>query len=757
MVCAWVADTYTRVLTYVYARTCIRIRAYVHTCTRVRAYVYARTCIRIRAYVHTYTRVRTYVYARTCIRIRAYVHTYTRVRTYVYARTYIRIRAYVHTYTRVRAYVYARTCIRIRAYVHTYTRVRAYVYARTCIRIRHARVYVHAYTRVRAYVYAYTCIRIRAYVYACTCILIRVYVHAYTRIRAHVYAYTCIRTRAHVHAYTRVRAYVYACTCMRTRVYVHTYTRIHAYARAHVHAYTRIHAYVYACTCIRTRAYARTYTRVRAYVYACTCMRTRVYVHAYTRIHAYAHAHVHAYTPVCACVHPRTCMRTRVYVQPSSVGTATPVHLHCSPFASPVARTPVALQSPSSCATCPQDDMYKKSPSFQELPANNLHSELHFWHQDLRPKTFAWITGVGIMHGRLAFQRKAPAPPRPPTDAAEPESVLKDSCIIPCFDSQPVGLAISEFHFYVLYDDRMVILGHPPGLGWTSGSPPFDKLKPQDIENRVEFKYKFGGSQKVCAPPSSSRTPRSSCVPPKRFCMLPAPRASSRVPPVALYHAGLTGGRETPGHTGHGVARRRAEAEAGAHTSSESRTPGTRHTAILSHSGSKSHGPLRNRACLGHTKQRVDPACRLLLHHPRAAHVRGCHKDAHVFFCFYYGIHSLMFGGYLLTAIGYPPTAIGYPPTAIGYPPAAIVGRIGHSEFFFFSLRHPLAHVYTCVSELTVFGNWHHHQPLPTVGVRHNTGTSQRPGQSVVPSARHWKARGPVPTAAPATSLWVSS
>ena len=88
-------------------------------------------------------------------------------------------------------------------------------------------------------------------------------------------------------------------------------------------------------------------------------------------------------------------------------------------------------------------------------------------------------------------------------------------------------------------------------------------------------------------------------------------------------------------------------------------------------------------------------------------------------FFFYYGIHSLMFGGYPPTAIGYPPTAInytptaigypptaigytptaigypptaigytptaiGYPPTAIGYPPAAIVGRTGHSEFFFF-------------------------------------------------------------------------
>ena len=50
-----------------------------------------------------------------------------------------------------------------------------------------------------------------------------------------------------------------------------------------------------------------------------------------------------------------------------------------------------------------------------------------------------------------------------------------------------------------------------------------------------------------------------------------------------------------------------------------------------------------------------------------------------------------MFGGYPPTAIGYPPTAIGYPPTAIGYPPAAIVGRIGHSELFFFPITAPPA------------------------------------------------------------------
>ena len=111
---------------------------------------------------------------------------------------------------------------------------------------------------------------------------------------------------------------------------------------------------------------------------------------------------------------------------------------------------------------------------------------------------------------------------------------------------------------------------------------------------------------------------------------------------------------------------------------------------------------------------------------PGCVSIRGCHKDAQPFFFFYYGSHSLVFGGYpptaigytptaigyTPTAIGYPPTAIGYPPTAIGYPPtaigytptaigytptaigypqaaisypqAAIIGRIGHSELFFF-------------------------------------------------------------------------
>ena len=96
--------------------------------------------------------------------------------------------------------------------------------------------------------------------------------------------------------------------------------------------------------------------------------------------------------------------------------------------------------------------------------------------------------------------------------------------------------------------------------------------------------------------------------------------------------------------------------------------------------------------------------------HPSAP--GGAIRTLTLFFPFCYGIHSLLFGGYPPTAIGYPPTAIGYPPTAIGYtptaigytptaighppaaigyPPAAIVGRIGHSEFFFLFITAPPA------------------------------------------------------------------
>ena len=89
---------------------------------------------------------------------------------------------------------------------------------------------------------------------------------------------------------------------------------------------------------------------------------------------------------------------------------------------------------------------------------------------------------------------------------------------------------------------------------------------------------------------------------------------------------------------------------------------------------------------------------------PGCVSITGCHKDAQPFFFLLTAISypPTAIGytptainypptaiGYTPTAISYPPTAIGYPPTAISYPPAAIIGRIGHSEFFFYIMATP--------------------------------------------------------------------
>ena len=84
-------------------------------------------------------------------------------------------------------------------------------------------------------------------------------------------------------------------------------------------------------------------------------------------------------------------------------------------------------------------------------------------------------------------------------------------------------------------------------------------------------------------------------------------------------------------------------------------------------------------------------------------------------FFFYYGIHSLMFGGYPPTAIGYTPTAIGYTPTAIGYPPTAI----GYTPT---AIGYPVTHQPPSVT----------HQP-PSVSHRPPSVTHQPPSVSHQP------------------------
>eukprot|EP00668_Euglena_longa_P013991 GGOE01017947.1.p1 GENE.GGOE01017947.1~~GGOE01017947.1.p1 ORF type:complete len:1032 (-),score=229.87 GGOE01017947.1:26-2953(-) len=137
------------------------------------------------------------------------------------------------------------------------------------------------------------------------------------------------------------------------------------------------------------------------------------------------------------------------------------------------------------------DEQYKRSPPFQELPSVAEQSALCVWHKNLRARTFAWLTGVGVMHGRFVF----PKPVSPNGPDAGRESILQDHNIIPNFDQVPRSIAISEFHFYLLYADQLLVLGHPPGMAWTSSTEPCEKLKQQDIRARVDFKFTFDVSR----------------------------------------------------------------------------------------------------------------------------------------------------------------------------------------------------------------------------------------------------------------------
>ncbi|KAF8973878.1 DigA protein [Flammula alnicola] len=95
------------------------------------------------------------------------------------------------------------------------------------------------------------------------------------------------------------------------------------------------------------------------------------------------------------------------------------------------------------------------APKILELPGNLQHSELHFFtpnpdQAQSLPKRMAWMTGPGIYHGSLNLETDAedhidsaallPYPPSPGSDVAE----------------IPLSLSLTEFHFVLLYKDRVV-------------------------------------------------------------------------------------------------------------------------------------------------------------------------------------------------------------------------------------------------------------------------------------------------------------
>lgn len=94
---------------------------------------------------------------------------------------------------------------------------------------------------------------------------------------------------------------------------------------------------------------------------------------------------------------------------------------------------------------------YMTNPSFVELPGQMATSEFHFYSQfGGLPRYFGWMTGPGVYHGSVTFgsQDKIIDSPTllnyPNYTSATGELLL------------PISMALTEFHFIFLYNDRIV-------------------------------------------------------------------------------------------------------------------------------------------------------------------------------------------------------------------------------------------------------------------------------------------------------------
>ncbi|RCH94208.1 hypothetical protein CU098_004601, partial [Rhizopus stolonifer] len=105
---------------------------------------------------------------------------------------------------------------------------------------------------------------------------------------------------------------------------------------------------------------------------------------------------------------------------------------------------------------------YDVNPGYQELPGELPHSELHFFsrfhelQQQGIAESFAWLTGPGIYHGALVYGSQNVG-----------DSVIDDVQLLqypatPSDDESgqlvteiPISVALTEFHFVLLYQDRV--------------------------------------------------------------------------------------------------------------------------------------------------------------------------------------------------------------------------------------------------------------------------------------------------------------
>ncbi|THH06935.1 hypothetical protein EW145_g3730 [Phellinidium pouzarii] len=102
-------------------------------------------------------------------------------------------------------------------------------------------------------------------------------------------------------------------------------------------------------------------------------------------------------------------------------------------------------------------------PRIVELPGDNRYSELHFFtsgadQAQSLPKTMAWMTGQGIYHGMMNlssnsdnFLDSAQLLPYPASDVqvGSPKRGAQSAM-------NPISISLTEFHFVLLYKDRVV-------------------------------------------------------------------------------------------------------------------------------------------------------------------------------------------------------------------------------------------------------------------------------------------------------------
>ncbi|KAF7727857.1 hypothetical protein EC973_006970 [Apophysomyces ossiformis] len=105
---------------------------------------------------------------------------------------------------------------------------------------------------------------------------------------------------------------------------------------------------------------------------------------------------------------------------------------------------------------------YDVNPDFQELPGDLPYSEVHFFsrfhelQQQGVAQTFAWLTGPGIYHGDLVFGSQSVG------DRVIDNVQLLQYPATPSEDDTgrlvteiPISVALTEFHFILLYKDRV--------------------------------------------------------------------------------------------------------------------------------------------------------------------------------------------------------------------------------------------------------------------------------------------------------------